>query len=342
SEQDVPEDSEAPSFPDARSGFLPALTQKAGERPDLTDIRVEDNQAAQDEISVRIVDDGGYDPDVPGTYTLLYRAEDPAGNAAEVSRLVTVQSKTAESSAPVSDPPSESSGSGDKGQTENEEADVMIYAAKTPFSRNESGALKYTSSGTSFRTKDRIQIMDSDFFLSEYDACAAGHTNNGGIPFFPNGVLIVADRQYRIRQMRIAAGDLFQIDEKGNVLTDGLTWTNTIDASSGGGLFKGLRDSLSSLIPKGGYLIFCGNYGDQACRRYLIRQFLVSDYESGAIKAGQIDVPKKARTVGWTDKDPGGSGQTDPGGSGQTDPPASAEQRLISAESAMQGFQIYE
>ena len=329
-------DSEPPVFTDAVDGVLPELTHEAGGHATLTNVRVEDNETASDKITVSITDDGGYKSDVPGTYTIRYRAEDEAGNAAEATRTVVVTARTE-----TSDVPSETSpdpAQQGKDDPVNEDADVMIVSKTTPFVFNEEGALKYTSSGTSFRTKDVIQIMDSDFFLSQYEEFASGHTNNGGVPYFPNGVLILADKDYKIREVRIAAGELFQIDEKGHVSSDNIKWTNALDASAGGGLFKGIRSEIDSVLPKGGYLLFCGNIGEQKCRVFFIRQLLVSDYSSGAVAASQINVKEKQRTVGW--KDDGGSSQgSSSQGSGKD--PAVVKKTVLTPDEVVAGLPVH-
>ena len=211
------------------------------------------------------------------------------------------------------------------------DADILLKSAETPFDVNDAAALAYTSSGTSFRTKDRIQIMDASFFLEQYDLHAKEHTNNGSVPYFPNGVLILADEDHRILEVRIAAGALFERDKSGNWKTDGLSWTNAIDAGSGGGLFKGIREEVKKVLKDGGYLLFCGNIGDQICRIRLIRALLVSGYQSGAISPDSIDVPASVRTIAWTEggKDPDEPGKQTSGSS------------TLSAEDVKAGFPVY-
>lgn len=213
-------------------------------------------------------------------------------------------------------------------------ADIVLNASETPYDLNDASALAYTSSGTSFRTKDRIQIMDADFFLEQYDLHSPEHTNNAGVPFFPNGVLILADSDNRIREVRIAAGALFERDKNGKWKTEGLTWTNTIDASAGGGLFKGIRKEVASVLKDGGYVLFCGNIGDQICRVRLIRALLASGYQSGALTSDAIDVPASVNTIAW-----GGSGgkQTEP----DKQPAADPGKSTLSFEDVKAGFPVF-
>ena len=166
---------------------------------------------------------------------------------------------------------------------------VVIGENGIEYSLNESGALAYTSSGTAFRASDVIQVMDKDFFVTEYNAHKAEHTNNGGVPFFPNGVLIVTDEDFGIVQLRISAGSDIQGERDGALGSD-ISWNNAIDAAAGGGMFKGFIDELDSIIPDGGYVIMVGNPGDALCRAYLIKSLFCSTYVSGAIAADSMDV----------------------------------------------------
>ncbi|MBO4366947.1 MAG: hypothetical protein J5843_04740, partial [Clostridia bacterium] len=212
------------------------------------------------------------------------------------------------------------------------DADIILRSAETPFDINDATALAYTSSGTSFRTKDRIQIMEASFFLEQYDLHANEHTNNGKVPYFPNGVLLLVDPDHNILEARIAAGALFERGKDGKWKTEGLSWTNAIDAGSGGGLFKGIREEVPKVLKDGGYLLFCGNIGDQVCRISLIRSLLVSGYQSGAISPDSIDVPASVRTIAWTEggsKDPDGPKQQTSGSS------------TLSAQDVKAGLPVY-
>jgi hypothetical protein len=74
------------------------------------------------------------------------------------------------------------------------------------------------------------------------------------------------------------------------VKTSGLSWTNSIDATSGGGMFKGLAAELDSIIPNGGQLLFVGNPGAFLCRTFLIQSLFSSDYVSGALALNQQNI----------------------------------------------------
>lgn len=262
----VPEvklDTIPPAFLDAVDGALPSVSHNAGEEVDiLSGIVVRDNSTADKDLTLSVYDDGGYDKDIAGVYTVTLQAEDENGNASRATLEITVKAVSAQS--------------------------VITFSGN--YAVNSEDALSYTSAGTKFRTVDVIQIMDIDTFVSQYESYSADHTNNGGTPFFPNGVIIITDKDYNILQVRIAAGENIQIDADGSVKNSGFNWTNSIDPSNGGGMFKGILNDLSAIAPDGGYIMFVGNPGEQTCRIFLIQQLFFGGYESGAVTLDSCDV----------------------------------------------------
>ncbi len=254
-----------PAFVDAKNGKLPSVSHDAGSALDLLEgVEAMDNVTATEDLQLSITNEGGYDPDIPGTYTVTVAVTDEAGNKTEATVEVTVR--------PVY------------------EKITLTLGGDLPYVENDTSALVYTSSGTSFRTDDVIQVMDKDFFLEEYNAHKAEHTNNGTVPFFPNGVIVIVDENNLIVQVRIACGDTVQINSDGSVKTSGLSWTNSLDATSGGGMFKGLAAELDSIIPNGGKLLFVGNPGNYTCRTLLIRTLFSSEYVTGALNLSGQDI----------------------------------------------------
>ena len=254
-----------PAFVNASKGVLPGVSHEAGEEIDLlAGIEVMDNHTATEELVISISDDGGYDPAVPGVYTVTVSVCDSAGNETTATMEVTVRKVY--------------------------EKITLTLGNEVTYKVNDTSALVYTSSGTSFRTADVIQVMDKEFFLTEYDAHKAEHTNNGTVPFFPNGVIVIVDENDLIVQVRIACGDTVQINSDGSVKTSGLSWTNALDATSGGGMFKGLAAELDSIIPNGGKLLFVGNPGSYTCRTFLIQSLFSSQYVSGGLDLSGQDI----------------------------------------------------
>lgn len=256
SKNDIVKDTIPPAFIDANDGVLPAVTHNAGEQPDLiSGIIARDNITPDEEVVIYVSDDGGYDASVPGTYTVTVAAKDTAGNVSTAIITVTVK----------------------------EVVTAKYLSLKNIYTLGGEDALSYTASGTKFRTADSICVLDKETFVSQYNTYSPDHTNNGGVPFFPNGVIIITDKDYVVKQVRIAAGELIQIEEDGSVKNSGFSWTNAIDASSGGGMFKGILTDIEKVIPDGGYLFFVGNPGEQTCRIFLIKNLFCSSYESGPI-----------------------------------------------------------
>ena len=254
-----------PAFVDATDGKLQSITHNAGEEIDiLKDLTVRDNVTADADIVISISDDGGYKNDVAGTYVVTIEAKDQAGNAATVTVEITVKAVNA-----------------------NKE---IVLGGNIPYVEKQDGALTYTPAGTKFRSADTVQVMDKDFFIKQYNAFYKEHTNNGLVPYFPNGIIIITDKDYNLVQARLAVGETVQIDSKGNVTNKSLSWTNSLDAANGGGMFKNIVKDLESLIPDGGYIIFVGNPGDAVCRNALVKALFFSGYSGGPVTLDQCDV----------------------------------------------------
>ena len=160
-----------PAFVDAVDGVLPPLTHNQGEEIDLlAGIQVMDDNG-DFEPTVEITDDGGYDPNVPGTYTVTFTAQDGFENKSTATMEITVVAVI---------------------KTE------KITLSGITFDTTSTDALSYSAAGTFFRTKDIVQVMDKDTFVSQYNQYSADHTNNGGTPYFPNGVIVILDGEDRI------------------------------------------------------------------------------------------------------------------------------------------------
>ena len=261
-----------PAFVDADNGKLEAITHNAGEEIDiLSGLTVRDNVTADADIVVAISDDGGYKADVAGTYTVTIEAKDEAGNTATVTVEITVKAMS----------------------TQKE----IVLGGKIPYVKNEAEALSYTPAGTKFRTADKVQVMDKDFFINQYNEYYKDHTNNGQVPYFPNGIILITDKDYNLVQARFAVGENVQIDSEGNLTNSDLSWTNSIDATNGGGMFKNIVNDIKLLLPDGGYIMFVGNPGDAVCRAELVKQIFFSGYAGGPVTLDQCDVSLAGATV---------------------------------------------
>jgi hypothetical protein len=271
-EESAASDTIPPAFVDANNGKLPAVSHNACEEFDiLNGITVRDNVTADADIVITVSDDGGYKNDVAGKYTVTLEAKDSSGNTATATLEITVNAVSV--------------------------ATVIKLGGDIPYVVNDETALEYTPSGTKFRSSDVVQVMEKDFFIKQYNAVKADHTNNGNVPYFPYGVVVITDKNYNIVQLRSAAGTAFQIESDGTVATSGFNWTFSLDAANGGGLFKGIVEDLDDIIPVGGYVIFTANAGDALCRTYLIQNLIFSGYVSGAVAPDQIDIDITAATI---------------------------------------------
>ena len=262
----APKDTIPPAFIGATSGKLTKITHNQNETVDLLkDVVARDNVTKDKDVVVKIIDYSGYNKSTPGNYTITIQAEDKAGNKATVKRDVSVISTSVQKT-------------------------VITIGNDVQYSYNEVDALSYTASGTKFRSSDVLQVMTKEFFVSEYNKHSATHTNNAKVPYFPNGVLVLLDKDMNIVQVRIAAGATIQLDSAGKLKSSELTWTNGIDADNGGGMFKGLMSELDTILPKGGYLVFVGNTAPEACRKFLISKLFYSGYTGGAVTVDNKDI----------------------------------------------------
>lgn len=258
-------DNIAPLFLDSVAGVLPPLTHKVGEEVDfISSLRVTDN-VDQNDVVVTIHDTGGYLATRPGIYVVTIAATDKSGNTALVEKRITVY------------------------DVEIATFDAFVIEdAGIEYILNSDTALNYTSSGTAFRLIDKVQVMDKDFFVSQYTEKSVEHTNNGGVPYLPHGVVLLLDQNMSVKHLRIAPN--IEIDHTGTITSTNLNWTNSIDAVQGGGNFKNIIQSIEEEIPDGGYVVFTGAAGDQNAKKFLIQNLFSRQYTSGVVSTEHYDI----------------------------------------------------
>lgn len=231
----------------------------------LEGINVIDNKTKPEDLIVRVSDDGGYNPKLPGRYTIEIEAIDEAGNRSTVERQVIVMdTKT-----------------------------VHIQAIKNgnqyaEYVFNDTEALQYTSAGAIFRRYDVVQVMDKDFFLSEYEDHHKEYTDNGNVPFLYNGVIALLDENLRVKHVRLSSPEI-EIDGKGNVKTNHLGWSNS-KSQTGGGNFVGIKDAIDDYLPNGGYVIFAPDYDQGIAKKFLVQTLFDSEYDGGQIVTSRFNV----------------------------------------------------
>ncbi|WP_025724742.1 hypothetical protein [Acholeplasma granularum] len=159
---------------------------------------------------------------------------------------------------------------------------------------NATGILNHTPSGASFRSKEVIQVMSKTHFITEYTEAktATGYLSNGSEVFFPNGVLLIVDKSFNVKHLRMGVGSAVEVDGNNTVKTSGLKWTNaTQNATTGGGLFAGLLGNvLDEIIPDDGYIIFAPATTSNTSRTFLMKNTFESAYVSGGSNASKKDI----------------------------------------------------
>lgn len=264
-EEEIDEDNISPEFININNGYLPPLTITKGEIVNLLDgITAIDNISSN--VIIEIIDNGGFNKDIAGEYLVKYKAIDENLNFSIANRIINV----IESSVIKYDA-------------------FFINDSKIPFIFNNKDALNYTSLGTAFRSFDQVQIMEKEFFINLYNEKKSTHDNNGMVPFFNNGVIVILDKNMNFKHLRMAT-TLLEINEDFKVNTTGLTFTNALDKTNGGGLFKNIIDALNTLIPEDGYIIFAPPAGKQESKRFLINNLLSTTYASGVLNISEINI----------------------------------------------------
>ncbi|MDF2700021.1 MAG: hypothetical protein K0Q49_1577 [Haloplasmataceae bacterium] len=255
------------TIPPAYVGGITDLEHIKGVQIDLLQgINVIDN-VPNKAIELSVIENGGYNKDVSGVYTLVIEAKDSAGNTKTINRKVTVLNTMTKTISAV-----------------------VMGDSYAEYEMNSMTALTYTSGGTAFKKYDTIQVMTKDFFVEQFNLNKANHTNNGGVPYLSNGVVVIVDNNLNTKHVRIASGISVEMNGEGVVKTSNLSWTNSIDVVNGGGNFKGIVETLESVIPDGGFILFTASAEEQNSKRFFIQNLFYSDYTSGTIATSQFDV----------------------------------------------------
>lgn len=262
-------DTLGPVFSNTVSGYIEPGETKLGVAFDLYE-GVEAIDDIDGKVTVTIEDNDGFDVNKKGTYIIVYSATDSSGNKTTVRRIMNVI------------------------EDNYIEYDALVVNGN-PYSYiyNNSQALDYTTSGTRFRLQDQIQVMDKAFFIDLYNDKKATHTNNGQVPFFPSGIIVLVDNNMNFKYLRAATPSV-EIDGEGNVKTTGLDWSNSIDPTNGGGNFKNIIEKIEEELPNGGYVIFAPSRGEENSKKFLVRNFITSTFNGGTMELGdKIDVDQK-------------------------------------------------
>jgi len=257
-------DEGGPIFENIKNGYLPSIDIILGDEINLLDgVYAADIDGIL--VNVNVVDNN-IDFNKAGNYTVTYEAIDKEGRRSIALRNIRVL------------------------QPDQIEIEALfINGNHSPYLFNNENALKHTSSGTQFRSFDQIQVMTKEFFINSYNENKDSHTNNGNVPFFSSGVIVVLDNNMKVKHVRVAS-PLVEVDELGNIKTYDLDWSNTLDKTNGGGNFSNIITKMDEVIPNGGYIIFAPPKDDNLSKTFLVKNILDSSYTGENIDASKFDV----------------------------------------------------
>lgn len=146
-----------------------------------------------EEIKAYVKDNGGFDVEKAGVYTITYAAKDSSNNESTVTRKVTVKEavKWVEDVISI-----------------NEMQNAVLYNDTTAFEKD-------VNEGAKLRALDQCQLMTKDFYLSELESHKEEWANNGGVPFLPYCVVVVLDKDMKPVRVRNATYAVEAIKEDG-------------------------------------------------------------------------------------------------------------------------------
>ncbi len=125
---------------------------------------------------------------------------------------------------------------------------------------NLSNTLWNGGSGANMRLNDKVGVVfDGASYKAAAEAYKSGHANNGGVPYSPNSLVVVLDKNMNVKVVRFGYVTLLEIQADGTYKTTELTWNNTVDATNGGGQLKGINDILAD----DDYIVIMSNAGSK-------------------------------------------------------------------------------
>ncbi len=263
--KDNPKDTTAPIFQNIEDGKLPPLKIEVNENVDLyAGISAIDD--SKEEVKLDIINLDTINFAIAGNYELVYQATDKSGNIATATRELVIQKSptivTVEYQA------------------------IVINDKGSKYVFNSDSALKYTSSGASFRMSDQIQVMEKSFFLEQYKLHKTSYAKNGEEIFFPYGALIIIDLEGDMKLLRASSSPV-EIDASGKIQTVTFTTTQSIDKQ---GIFKDIENLVNNLIPNGGYIVFAPNRDDNNAKKFILQNLFDENFSGGAISANDYNM----------------------------------------------------
>ncbi|MGN1294876.1 MAG: immunoglobulin-like domain-containing protein, partial [Bacilli bacterium] len=234
----------------------------------LSGVKVIDNNKG--EVDLVILNEHEINYSQAGVYEIRYQATDEAGNSTICYRELIVQKlKTITYNA------------------------VVIDNNGFEYKYNDETALQSTSSGARFRLSDQLYVMEKDFFLAQYNLNKDDYTKNGGEIFFPYGALVIADKDGSFKLLR-AGSNAVEVNCEGKSITPTFQLSQSENKE---GLFKGIVDLVNTLIPDGGYVIFCADRDDNLSKSFIIKNLFYSEYNGGIITSTYYNMNANEKTI---------------------------------------------
>lgn len=253
-------------YANAQSGKLPDVETLQYVEVDLLSLdylSIIDNYDTN--LTATIENDGGFNYEVSGKYTVTYAVTDSSNNKTTATRDITVTPgiKYVEDVLKI-----------------NGESHAAVM--------NDQDALVDSGSGLHLRLKNVIQVMTKEFYLQQIELNTSSYTNNGGAPYLPFGVAVVLDADYKPVLVRNAtyAIEAVKTDagwelHKGQDLT--FVDKSAPDANEPVGVLGG---NFASYIPDGGYVLLAGaplGGNLDTCKIFLIKNLLSDTFNGGAL-----------------------------------------------------------
>ena len=133
-------------------------------------------------------------------------------------------------------------------------------------------------SGAICRTNDKTStLMTGAAYKASCEENKSGHMgNNAGVPFSANGIVVVLDKDLKVKSVRFGHATVLELDANGNQVTEGIVWTNSNDKTNGGGNLLGI----DTLVADNDYVLIGTNVGNKAQLKAITALFLNTDSET--------------------------------------------------------------
>lgn len=218
------------------------------------------------DLVATVADDGGFNKDVAGTYTVTYLVKDSSGNETTAQRDIMVNPAV-----------------------KYIEDVLKINGESHSAKYNDESALKDEGSGLLLRSQNTVFVMSKEFYNAQIEANSASYAKNGGSPFLPYGVAVILDANFKpvlVRNAAYAIEAIYDAENSTWNLHKGQDLTfidSTTPSASAVGILGG---NFQSYIPEGGYVLLAGSAlgGNLDTNKiFLIKNLLASSFGGGAL-----------------------------------------------------------